>query len=218
MVSMMEKIMNLLKGNTMQIPKLLLLNYKKFGCNEKDLIVLIYLYNEKDISFNPKKISDGLNITLPEVLESIDHLSTNGILSIQLKKSSGIREEQIVLDGLYEKMAYLILNEEESENQSKTIYDLFEQEFGRTLSPMEYEIIGGWRDAGFEQDVIVLALKEATYNGVSNLRYIDKILYEWKKKGIHTKEDIEKDRASYQNKKIEKKELFDYDWLNDNDE
>lgn len=215
---MMEKIINLLKENTMQIPKLLLLNYKKFGCNEKDLIVLIYLYNEKDVSFNPKKISDGLNITLPEVLESIDHLSTNGILSIQLKKNNGVREEQIVLDGLYEKMAYLILNEEEQENKSKTIYDLFEQEFGRTLSPMEYEIIGGWRDAGFEQDVIVLALKEATYNGVSNLRYIDKILYEWKKKGIHTKEDIEKDRASYQNKKIEKKELFDYDWLNDNDE
>ncbi len=215
---MMEKIINLLKENTMQIPKLLLLNYKKFGCNEKDLIVLIYLYNEKDVSFNPKKISDGLNITLPEVLESIDHLSTNGILSIQLRKNNGVREEQIVLDGLYEKMAYLILNEEEQENKSKTIYDLFEQEFGRTLSPMEYEIIGGWRDAGFEQDVIVLALKEATYNGVSNLRYIDKILYEWKKKGIHTKEDIEKDRASYQNKKIEKKELFDYDWLNDNDE
>lgn len=215
---MMEKIINLLKENTMQIPKLLLLNYKKFGCNEKDLIVLIYLYNEKDISFNPKKISDGLNITLPEVLESIDHLSSSGILSIQLKKNNGVREEQIVLDGLYEKMAYLILNEEEHENKSKTIYDLFEQEFGRTLSPMEYEIIGGWRDAGFEQDVIVMALKEATYNGVSNLRYIDKILYEWKKKGIHTKEDIEKDRASYQNKKIEKKELFDYDWLNDNDE
>lgn len=218
MVSMMEKIINLLKENTMQIPKLLLLNYKKFGCNEKDLIVLIYLYNEKDVSFNPKKISDGLNITLPEVLESIDHLSSSGILSIQLKKNNGVREEQIVLDGLYEKMAYLILNEEEQENKSKTIYDLFEQEFGRTLSPMEYEIIGGWRDAGFEQDVIVMALKEATYNGVSNLRYIDKILYEWKKKGIHTKEDIEKDRASYQNKKIEKKELFDYDWLNDNDE
>lgn len=215
---MMEKIMNLLKENTMQIPKLLLLNYKKFGCNEKDLIVLIYLYNEHDISFNPKKISDSLNITLPEVLEAIDHLSSSGILSIQLTKNNGVREEQVVIDGLYEKMAYLILNEEEKENKSKTIYDLFEQEFGRTLSPMEYEIIGGWRDAGFEQDVIVLALKEATYNGVSNLRYIDKILYEWKKKGIHTKEDIEKDRASYQNKKIEKKELFDYDWLNDNDE
>ncbi len=215
---MMEKVINLLKENTMQIPKLLLLNYKKFGCNEKDLIVLIYIYNEKDISFNPKRISDALNITLPEVLEAIDHLSSSGLLMIQLKKIGSIREEQITLDGLYEKMAYLVLNEDEKEYKTKTIYDLFEQEFGRTLSPMEYEIIGGWRDAGFEQDVIVLALKEATYNGVSNLRYIDKILYEWKKKGIHTKEDLEKDRASYQTKKIEKKELFDYDWLNDNDE
>ncbi len=215
---MMEKVINLLKESTMQIPKLLLLNYKKFGCNEKDLIVLIYLYNEKDMGFNPKKISDSLNITLPEVLETIDHLSSSGLITIQLKKMNGVREEQIGLDGLYEKMAYLVLNEEEKENKTKTIYDLFEQEFGRTLSPMEYEIIGGWRDAGFEQDVIVLALKEATYNGVSNLRYIDKILYEWKKKGIHTKEDVEKDRASYQTKKVEKKELFDYDWLNDHDE
>jgi len=43
-------------------------------------------------------------------------------------------------------------------------------------------------------------------------------LYEWKKKGFQTKQDVEKDRANYQAKKVEKKELFDYDWLNDNDE
>lgn len=212
-------MINLIKNSTIQIPRLLLMNYKKLSCSEKDLVALIYLLNEKDTSFNPQKISDVLNITLPEVLELVDHLSTNGILSIQLKKSNGIREEQIVLDGLYEKLAYLVINEEEQmESKSKNIYDLFEQEFGRTLSPMEYEIIGGWCDAGFEQDVIILALKEATYNGVSNLRYIDKILYEWKKKGIHTKSDVEKDRSVYQAKKVEKKELFDYDWLNDNDE
>lgn len=216
---MMEKMINLMKNSTIQIPRLLLMNYKKLSCSERELIALIYLLNEEDTTFNPQKISDVLNITLPEVLELVDHLSTNGILSIQLKKSNGIREEKIVLDGLYEKLAYLVINEEEQlESKTKTIYDLFEQEFGRTLSPMEYEIIGGWCDAGFDQDVIVLALKEATYNGVSNLRYIDKILYEWKKKGIHTKVDVEKDRVSYQAKKVEKKELFDYDWLNDSDE
>lgn len=216
---MMEKIMQMMQNSTMQFPRLLLLHYKKLSLTEKDLILLIYLLNEKESSFNPKKISDDLNFALPEVLELIDHLSTSGMVSIQLKKVEGVREEQIVLDGLYEKLAYLILNEAEpSETKTKTIYDLFEQEFGRTLSPMEYEIIGGWRDAGFEQDVISLALKEATYNGVSNLRYIDKILYEWKKKGIHTKEDVEKDRNAYQNKRVEKKELFDYDWLNDSDE
>lgn len=216
---MMEKMICVMKDSTVQFPRLLLLHYKKLSLTEKDLLIIIYLLNQKDCAFNPKRISDDMNITLPEVLECIDHLSTSGMLSIQLKKVDGVREEQIDLGGLYEKLAYLILNEKEpSEMKTKTIYDMFEQEFGRTLSPMEYEIIGGWKDAGFEQDVISLALKEAIYNGVSNLRYIDKILYEWKKKGIHTKEDVEKDRISYQNKRVEKKELFDYDWLNDTDE
>lgn len=212
---MMEKLIHVMKEGNIQIPRLLFFQYKKFSLTDKDFILLIYLINEQNNSFNPKKISDDLNITLPEVLELIDHLSTNGILSIQLKKVNGIREEQFVLDGLYEKLAYSMIHEE-SQNNVKSIYDLFEQEFGRTLSPMEYEIIGGWCDAGFEEDVILMALKEATYNNVSNLRYIDKILYEWKKKGIQTKEDVEKDRAMYQNKRVEKKELIDCDWLNGN--
>ena len=60
-----------------------------------------------------------------------------------------------------------------------------------------------------------MALKEAVFNGVSNLRYIDKILYEWKKKGLNSKEDVENNRLQFQQKKVEKKELFDYDWLNE---
>ncbi|MEI3499802.1 MAG: DnaD domain protein [Bacilli bacterium] len=82
---------------------------------------------------------------------------------------------------------------------------------------MEYEIINGWLDVPFKEELIISALKEATYNGVSNLRYIDKILYEWKKKGINSKEDIEKNRNDFQNRKVESKPLFDYDWLNDNE-
>ena len=82
---------------------------------------------------------------------------------------------------------------------------------------MEYEIINAWLDNSFNEELVILALKEATYNGVSNLRYIDKILYEWEKKGIKTKEDVEKERKKFESKKVESKELFDYDWLNDNE-
>ena len=49
------------------------------------------------------------------------------------------------------------------------------------LSPMEYEIIKAWLDNDMSEELIKEALKEATFNGVSNLRYIDKILYEWGK-------------------------------------
>ena len=47
-----------------------------------------------------------------------------------------------------------------------------------------------------------------------NLKYIDKILYEWKKKGINNEQDIEKNKKEFQKKKLDT-ELVDYDWLNE---
>ena len=213
---MMEKIIQVMKS-PLVVPKILLMNYAKLKISEKSLIVLIYLINDKIGIFNPKKISDDLNISMTEVLQIIDDLTTNDIISIELKKVNDVREEFINLDNLYTKLAYIIVNEEETieDAKSSNIYDIFEQEFGRTLSPIEYELINGWIDADFKEDIIILALKEAVFNGVSNLRYIDKILYEWKKKGLNSKEDVENNRIQYQQKKVEKKELFDYDWLND---
>ena len=94
---------------------------------------------------------------------------------------------------------------------------MFEKEFGRTLSPIEYELINGSLDNEFSEELVKAALKEAVYNGVSNLRYIDKILYEWKKKGIKTPEDVEKNKVQFQNRKEENSEVFSYDWLNDHE-
>ena len=80
---------------------------------------------------------------------------------------------------------------------------------------MEYQIIGGWVDAGYDEELIKLAVKEAAYNNVRTLRYIETIIVEWGKKGIKTKEDVEKNRKKFKNNSEKNKELFDYDWLND---
>ena len=80
---------------------------------------------------------------------------------------------------------------------------------------MEYAIIGGWLDLNYSEEIILLALDEAVYNGVYKLNYIDKILYEWNKKGIKNKEDKIKNDTEFKSKKIEKKELIDYNWLED---
>ena len=68
------------------------------------------------------------------------------------------------------------------------------------------------------EETIVLALKEAVYNGVNNLRYIDRILNEWAKKGIKTKEDLERDKAEFAKKRVhnvKESENAEYDWLNE---
>ena len=208
---MTGKILELLQNGNIMIPTVLLKNYKYLKINDKELIILIYLIGNPE--FDPEKISKDLNIKLPDTLKLIDSLSNKEILKISVK-SGKICEEYIDLTGLYKKLTMCIINEKE-EKEKNTIYDKFEKEFGRTLSPMEYEIIGAWLDGNYSEELIELALKEAIYNGVSNLRYIDKILSEWYKKGIKNSNDIAKQREK-RNKKP-KKEVFEYDWLNEND-
>lgn len=211
---MVDKMINILKSN-LNVPLILLSNYKKLKINEKELIILIYLMNQKSSIFNPQKISEDLNIEISEVLESIEVLSNADLITINTLKDNGLLEERIDLSNLYNKLAYLNINEEDTKEETTNIYDSFENEFARTLSPIEYELIKSWLDNDYSEELILCALKEAVYNGVKNLRYIDKILYEWNNKGIKTKEDVLKDKQSFKKNNTKKEEMFDYDWLNE---
>lgn len=214
----MNQLIDVLKNKNYLIPKPLIFNYKKMNINDSEFIVLIYLINQDNLVYNPKQISCDLDIEVNNVLEIINALSEKNILKIELKKSNNIRSEVINLDLLFEKLAFSLTEKSDKNDSEDNIYNLFENEFGRTLSPMEYEIINSWINNDYSEEIIKLALMEATYNGVSNLRYIDKIIYEWGKKGIKTKEDVLNNRKQFKNNKSEQKpnsKLFDYDWLND---
>ena len=207
----MGQIIELLKSINYQVSKELLFNYKNINITDRQFIIIIYLINQNTNIYNPKQISSDLNIDLNTVFEEINSLCEKSIIKIEMKRINKVLSETINLDLLYEKIAFCLNQEEEKEDTN--LYSVFETEFGRTLSPMEYEIINSWKVNGYTDELIILALKEATYNGVSNLRYIDKIIYEWGKKGIKTKEDVENNRKQFKNNTT-KKELFDYDWLN----
>lgn len=61
------------------------------------------------------------------------------------------------------------------------VYDTFQQEFGRLLTPIEKNIILEWQSS-FKDDTILSALKEAVFSGAVSFRYINKILEKWKTK------------------------------------
>ena len=91
---------------------------------------------------------------------------------------------------------------------------MIEKEFGRTLNSIEYDVINKWFDSGISEELMEEALKEAMFSGVTNLRYIDRILFEWSKKGIDNLDKLEKNRKKHIEKKNINVELPDYDWLN----
>ena len=209
---MVEKFINIIKDGNLSLPKLLLNNYIKLKITDRELIILIYLINDNDSVYNPSKISNFLNINITEVLTTISSLQEKGFLQIEIRKIDKLREEHILLDNLYSKLAFLVVKEEDKESD---IYSMFEKEFGRTLSPMEYEIISSWLEKNYDETLVLKALKEAVFNHVSSLSYVDRILQEWKKKGIKTLEDVEKDKQKFVSKKQSTKQVFEYDWLNE---
>ena len=215
---MNSKIIELLKEKPLIIPKKLFLNYKKLNITEEELIVLIFIINIGDkIIYNPQMIVDSLSIDKYKVMDILNNLASKNIITIKLEKNSkGISEEYIYTDVLYNKLFNIVIEEKKEINIDNTdMFTLFEKELGRTLSPMECEIIKEWLSSDYTEELIKEALKEAIYNNVRNLKYIDRILYTWKNKGLNTKEDVIKDKQNYRKPKEELKDIFDYNWLED---
>ena len=208
---MVDKLINVLKEKPIIISSKIFYNYRRLNMNEQDLVVLAFLLNTSENIFNPQNIASSLNIDLKNVMESVDNLVSNNLISIDTISDNGVKDF-INLNKLYEKLA-LLINEEKKEDNTD-IYEIFEKELGRTISPSELAVIADFTE-NYSAEIIVLALKEAVFNGARNLRYIDSILKNWNSQGLKTKEDVEKYQRKYKVEKERKPEIIDYDWLNE---
>ena len=170
------------------------------------------------MEYNPSIFVQELNIDKYKVLELINSLKEKNILTILIKKENKkVSSEYISLQPLYDKIMNIVMDNKEKQIEiDENIYSIFENELGRTLSPLEYEKIKEMVTS-YGQELVVEALKEAVYNRANNLRYIETILSEWNKKGYKSKVDILKDRENYRKKKTDNIKLPDIDWLNEDE-
>lgn len=214
----MENINSLVRGKNIVIPLYIYRLMPKLDIELSTFVFLMYLYNKGEkIVFDPGEASMDYGKTIPEIMEYIDELTKKKLISFTVTKNNkNVTEEYLSLSYFYEKISLLLMeNINSNESIDSNIFELIEKEFGRVLSPIEYEIIKAWSESNYSDELIKEALKEAVFNGVNNLRYIDKILYEWSKKGLKNKEDIEKNRMNHKEKNKNKVEVFEYNWLDD---
>lgn len=69
------------------------------------------------------------------------------------------------------------------------IFPVIENEFGRTLSPLESEMVKTW---DYPIDILKLAVAEASTKGQFSIKYIDRIIFNWKKANVRTVYDVKK--------------------------
>ena len=178
-------------------------NISSLDINLKEFLLILYFINVSPF-LDTDDIEEKIGLSTDEITEIFGSLLSKKYIELDVTNKKGEIIEQIKLDPLYDRLA---LNKKIDKTEgSNDIFKTFEQEFGRALSPMEFEMINKWINLGNEEETIKEALKEAVLNNVRNFKYIDKILYDWSKKGI-------KNRIKEENKQ----ELFDYNWLDENE-
>ena len=220
------KLIDIFKQGHIVIPLFMLQHYKELKLEIGEFLFLMYLYNlGNKFIFDPSKFASDLNLDIKDIMNYIGALSDKHFIRVEvMKNDKGLMEEMVLMDDFYSKLSLITMDEinNASSTDSSNIYEVIEKEFGRTLSPMEYEIIRAWLDNGMSEELIQEAIKEATYNGVSNLRYIDKILYEWSKLGIKTAKDVSDNKKKRAKAKEEASsdvdmDIMDWDWFDDDE-
>ena len=206
-----------MKEKMLVFPTYLVSIGKTYTLRLEDFLLLVYFWNYKEEAFDVLEIAKDLKLNENEVLVSFNRLLEKKLIKLDtLKDSAGKRTEIVNLENLYCILDESFKSEEKKEEQND-VYTIFETEFGRPISSMEYEIIRAWFEKGFSEELILGALKEAVFNGANNLRYIDKILYEWQRKGYKTMKEVNNHKFSRNTKENFEKELFDYNWLDENE-
>ena len=219
---MKEKMIKILSSK-----KMVLSTYLVKIAIDKDLtlnefLVLVYFDNSFNSSLDIELICNTLGLDEMAVMEAFNGLMVKGLVNIDSSKDLENRMQEVVsLCGVYESVCddVDVVVQEEVKND---IFKTFEEELGRTISSMELELLNGWLSSGTTEELVLGALREAVYNGVTNFKYIDRIIYEWEKKGFKTMDDVNKHLISRRenkskNESISKKEqeVADYDWVND---
>ncbi|MFV0380239.1 MAG: DnaD domain-containing protein [Anaerorhabdus sp.] len=150
------------------------LEFLNLSPNEFQLINIIDFLNDFNDIITHELLCKKMCITKDELDNLLAVLMAKNYLSIKAHKA----EVKFILDGLYETETAKyegIVN--------RDIYDLFENEFARPLTENELRKINEFLKK-YEKKLVIYALREASTYKVLNIPYVEKILREWKSKGI----------------------------------
>lgn len=187
--------MSALQMEALDFRYLLLEYYHKLNIKENELAVILmidHLIDQKNTLVTPDLLSMKMSLSTKEIDKIYVTLVERGFLVFSSGKSM-----KVSLKPLYKKLyeVFQISMAKEHENQTseeksnylKNLYEVFEKELGRTLSPLEFSLITEWVEQGYSDETIINALKESLSKGKKSLKNIDKILLQWQ-----ARDDIEK--------------------------
>lgn len=217
----------LIADGAVSLPNLLLSSYKKMGLNETELLLLIHLWRfeqEEGKSYpTPSELADYMTINNDEIQDLLAGMIEKKILSVEHIYDPNNKRwtDRFSFAGLFDKLMehWALLKAQQLEGEksfgyqlsaevAQNLFQAFEEEFGRLLSPFESNQILEWcyKDK-YSPDLVLEALRKASLRGIKNLKYIDSILLDWSKHNISTLAEVEQYELQFQARQQAKREL-----------
>ncbi|MHB1421558.1 MAG: DnaD domain-containing protein [Bacillota bacterium] len=216
--------MDMLLAGQAVIPELMLRYYVRLGLSDMEMMLLIHLIRmrqvDHDVYPSPEKISHYMTTDQAALKAIIAGLIEKKLLAVEARydMATGRLINEYSFRCLLIKLADLWKEEQPAavENTSERtngsvdeqsrLYQTFEKEFGRLLSPMEAEKIDLWcTGEGYSPEMVLEALRRSVLRGVLNFKYIDSILREWGKNNIRTVREAIEYEDRFQERKEKKR-------------
>lgn len=214
---MYENLLGLLKNGTITFPKLLFQHYKRLGLDDTQflLVLHLHLFAEEGKSFpSIQEIEERMSLSSTQIMMQMESLIKAGFLRLEKDIDQwGKITESFDFTPLYSQLIQFLYpvasqHEQTVTKENSNLFTLFEETFGRPLSPIECEYLNQWLDQDrYSMAIIKAALNEAEVVGKLNIRYIDRILLEWSKQNITTEDEAKKFSMRFREKQYERMEL-----------
>ncbi|MBF6625602.1 DnaD domain protein [Aerococcaceae bacterium zg-BR9] len=200
------------------IPRKMIQSYKDLKISPQAFILLIYLIDhQRELQHEAplKKVAVQLGWDEKEVYEYFSELLMAEYIRFDMETDEqGKKYDVLSLEPFYEILEQKMKPQKTeptastaSLEQKLELVPTFEGEFGRPLTQIELMQIADWKTGdAFEDDLIILALKQAVLNQAISLKYIDRILLGWKKKNIRTVEEAKRDIEQYNQAKVNRQQ------------
>lgn len=150
-----------------------------------------------------KYFAELYGVTVTTISLLIKNLVEKGYIESEIKYKEGSKEIlnrylKIIKGGYLKKVKDNNININNTSNNiyNNNIYDFIEENFGRTLNPLEYEEISTWED----NELTRYAIKEAILSGKYNIKYISVVLNSYKKNSITTVQQAQEEKESFKHK------------------
>lgn len=190
------------------LPYDLLKNYADLGIHAHEMIMLLQILASGQIrgttELSAQDLGDLCGMSSKEIMWSVERLVREGLLGIGERfDDSGAHVTYFDLQPLWQRLRGKPAPSSTAQSRvwRQDPVTMFEEEFGRPLSALECDQIRTWLGPeGYPEWMVVEALRESVLANKYSFKYIDRVLFDWQRNHIQSRQDLEQYRQQHRDR------------------